>query len=769
MNRARYSWFHSLRFWLLAGSLSGLLILFGLVSLNTNRVLKSFALENTRAAIAQTSETLNLALVPNTTAAGLATLQDYLNGLVRGDENGIIYLAVLDEKGNILAKSRSTPEPLPAPDANLERQITANVVHVRQPLLLAENRVGILRYGLSTRLLHQTNATILSENLLLLAAVLVTAIALLTAIGLWINRQIGSLVDASQRLAAGDLAHRAPESGSAELSLLAANFNRMAEAMAEHTRRLAENEARYRALVETSPDWIWEVDTQGRYTYASPKVQELLGYAPDEILGRTPFDLMPEEEARRVRSRFAEFVTARRPMINLENTNLHRNGQTIILESSALPIFSSGGELLGYRGMDRDITARKAMEAELRAHRDGLENLVAERTSELEGARLLAEAANRAKSAFLANMSHEIRTPMNGILGMAYLIRRSGVSPQQADRLDKIDAAGHHLMEIINDVLDLSKIEAGKLSLEETEIDVGQITENVAAILSTSIKAKQIKLLIEVPPLPHRLLGDATRLQQALLNYATNAVKFTETGSVTLRFMTVEEDGNRALIRFEVQDTGIGIAPEAAAKLFSAFEQADNSTTRKYGGTGLGLAITRKLAQLMDGDAGVTSLPGSGSTFWFTARLKIGSVSSAPLAPITPAAAEAILASVYRGRRVLLAEDEPTNREIAMMFLAEVGLRADVACDGTEAVAFAEKHPYDLILMDMQMPSMDGLEATRQIRRMRGGTKTPIVAMTANAFAEDKARCLEAGMDDFIPKPFDPEALFAVLLKWLAR
>ena len=426
----------------------------------------------------------------------------------------------------------------------------------------------------------------------------------------------------------------------------------------------------------------------------------------------------------------------------------------------------------------RDITERKVSEAELEQHRYHLEDLVASRTADLDvanqvltQAKAAAEAANLAKSAFLANMSHEIRTPMNAILGMANILRREGVTPKQAGRLDKIDLASNHLLSTINDILDISKIEAGKFVIEEAPVTIATLLSHVHSILSERAQAKGLHLNIDAGNFPLNLQGDSTRIQQALLNYATNAIKFTEKGSISLRATTLEETDTSALVRFEVQDTGIGIPPETVPRLFSAFEQADNSTTRKYGGTGLGLAITRRLAELMGGGVGVQSTPGVGSTFWFTVCLKkievLAEVTPSPI--ITNADAERVIGERYTGTRILLVDDEPVNLFVSQYLFEDSGLVVDTAEDGVQAIQKARETPYALILMDIQMPNLNGLEATRKIRELPGYRETPILAMTANVFAEDKSRCFEAGMSDVIVKPIAPDKIFSTLLAWLEK
>jgi len=368
-------------------------------------------------------------------------------------------------------------------------------------------------------------------------------------------------------------------------------------------------------------------------------------------------------------------------------------------------------------------------------------------------------------------MSHEIRTPLNAIAGMGYLMQREGVSPSQSERLNKIDNAGKHLLGIIHDILSLSKIEADRMTLEAVELVPADIVASVAEVMAYEAAKKSLKFTFRCADLPTSLRGDPTRIRQALLNYATNAIKFTETGEVALSCQMASEDENGVLLRFEVKDSGPGLSPEVLGRLFSPFEQADNSTTRTHGGTGLGLVITRRIAQLMGGDAGCESAEGAGSTFWFTARL--AKDRAATLAERSAAhseySPETLLRHQFAGRPILLVEDNWINREVMLELLEDLLLSVDIAVDGAEALARVREKNYDLILMDVQMPNRDVLEATRQIRTLPAGGKLPILAMTGNAFEGDRQACLAAGMSDYLAKPVDPEILFEKLLHWIRQ
>ena len=489
--------------------------------------------------------------------------------------------------------------------------------------------------------------------------------------------------------------------------------------------------------------------------------ETLLGMTPADLRGKHLSEWFPPER----QPFFPNYVSMfdRDGQYALEMPLCTKNGHKIDFSLSCVLLDTSEGRWV--MGIGIDISEQKAAEAELDLYRRRLEELVDTRTRDLAQALDAAESANRAKSAFLANMSHEIRTPMNAILGMVKLLQRDTVAPAIAERLDKIDGAGEHLLGIINAILDISKIEAGKFILEDAPVNIDLLIASTASIINERMQAKGLTLKREIDDFPV-LSGDQTRIQQALLNYLYNAVKFTDHGTITIRVRNIEENAQFLMLRFEVSDTGVGIAPEAQKRLFNVFEQIDNSSTRKYGGTGLGLAITRRLAEMMGGETGVESAPGVGSTFWFTVRLARGTTDDLQ-ANTSDNHAESLLRAQHAGQRVLLVDDEPINLEVSYYFLESVGLIADTAENGQEAVERAKKNNYAMILMDMQMPVLDGLEATRQIRRLPGCAQTPIIAMTANAFTEDKLRCIEAGMDDRIIKPFDPDQFFTVILKWL--
>ena len=433
--------------------------------------------------------------------------------------------------------------------------------------------------------------------------------------------------------------------------------------------------------------------------------------------------------------------------------------------------FDGHGRPLRVIGVNYDLSEQKQIQASLDALNTRLEQRVAERTAELEAATRAAESASRAKSAFLANMSHELRTPMNAIMGMTELLLRRTTDGAVRDRLEKIDRASRHLLRVLNDVLDISQIESERFTLGSEPFALDELLHEVWTLVEPHVVQKQLSFRVEQSPDLAGLLveGDVVRVKQVLLNLCANAVKFTDAGSVTLSadlVASADTPGGGVTVEFRVRDTGSGIADADRERIFEAFEQVDGSLARRHGGTGLGLAIAKRLVDIMGGEIGLDSVEALGSTFWCRVPLRRREP-VVRVAEDTGSLAERLLATHCRGAPILVVEDDAINLEIATMLLEDVGLRVEGAADGHRAVQMAAGRDYALILMDMGLPGMDGIAATRAIRRLPRCAVVPIVAMTANVFDEDRERCLAAGMNDHLGKPIDPDKLFESLWRWL--
>ena len=524
--------------------------------------------------------------------------------------------------------------------------------------------------------------------------------------------------------------------------------------------------------VQQSPTSIVITNTSGSIEYVNPMFSKITGYCSGEVIGKNPRILKSGRQSEDFYNNLWQTIKSGDSWHG-EILNRKKNGDLFWENASISPIMNEQDEITGYVAVNEDITERKQAEEELRRHRDHLEELVAERTAELSIAKETAEIANQAKSAFLANMSHEIRTPLNGILGMTQLLREADLNEQQRDYIGIINHSGQALLTLINDILDLSKVEAGELKLEPISFNLERVADDVIKLLRVKAQEKGLVLDLQIMPnCPIQLVGDAGRIRQILLNLVGNAIKFTDEGRVLVRISGAFNQRGTGDIEIHVEDSGIGIEPEVQHTLFESFTQADVSTTRRFGGTGLGLSISKQLVDLMGGEISMESIPGEGSVFLVKLSLPLvghkQAVSAVTGQPIDESNHPAADRGIHQ-QKLLLVEDELTNRTVALTLLNRLGFKVTLAIDGYEAVEKSAQASFDLILMDCQMPIMDGFDATKQIRshEKQLGRHTPIIALTANACKVDRERCLEAGMDDFLAKPYTREELQSILQRWL--
>ncbi len=512
--------------------------------------------------------------------------------------------------------------------------------------------------------------------------------------------------------------------------------------------KVHERERRFAGLVENMTDLAWELDVLGRITYCSGSIERILGYHPDEIVTRTPFDLMPPEEGERMRRLFTELAAGQKPILNLEHMNLTKDDRLVHMISNGIPLSNETGDLTGYLCVASDVTARIAVEQERQsAHEAALR-------------------ASQAKSEFLAMMSHEIRTPMNGVMGMLQLLQGTALNPIQRDLLSTAHESSAMLLNMLNTILDFSKATTGRIDLDPVEFDPCELIEAVTHPLLLIAQERGIALrYICAPGVPQQVCGDVLRLRQVLTNLLSNALKFTERGSITVNVMMRDPTAGMKSLRFEVADTGIGVDPEAQTRIFGAFEQADSSTTRRYGGSGLGLALCKQLVELMGGKISVTSSPGQGSTFSFEVPVECRPEQNCGHMPGGESCESSNEETVVTARRrVLVVDDNRVNRRVADQMLKRLGCDVEQAAGGVEALNRLAVEHYDLLLLDCQMPDIDGYEVARRLRASEApGKHLPIAAMTADAMVGTRQRCLDAGMDEYLSKPLDIKRLTEVL------